>query len=375
MKILNIGIDNTMLDENSKGAERMREYGELVDYYYLVVPDKCDREVLLSSKVKVVGVGGKCKLRQLWRMMRMMCRILRSDKIDVISAQDPFELSLVSWILARKFKIGLHIQEHGDCLNDIYWRNESMRNFFRYYLGRFLIKKADGVRVVSQRTKKGLVEKLDILADKIVSVPLFTDFVQSNEKKEKNINDKFVYLWIGRFEKQKNLPMMLRCFKRVLEQNKNTLLRLVGSGTERENIEKMIQDLNIGDNVEMIDWVEDVNSEYQKADVYLLPSFYEGWGRVVIEAIQNNLPVVMTRVGCADEVVRDGENGIVVSICDEDAFVDAMIRMQDKSLRDKFINNFQETLNRLPNREENLKLYKKSWEIAKESIKSKVIKS
>jgi glycosyltransferase involved in cell wall biosynthesis len=70
--------------------------------------------------------------------------------------------------------------------------------------------------------------------------------------------------------------------------------------------------LGVADRVEFLDTVTNPAALYQGADVFVLPSDYETWGLVCMEALACGVPVVMTRVGCADEVIVAGETGAVV---------------------------------------------------------------
>src|SRR3989344_4647480 len=113
MKILNLSLDKSILDKNSKVARRIIEYGNLVDGYNDVVPDKDYKEIRLSEKVFAYGTGGNNKIFQLINVHRVAKKILKQDKFDVITIQDQYYLALVGWILAKKFKIGLELQIHG----------------------------------------------------------------------------------------------------------------------------------------------------------------------------------------------------------------------------------------------------------------------
>src|SRR3989344_7070367 len=113
MKILNLSLDKSILDKNSKAAKRVVEYGSLVDSYIVVVPGKDYKEIRLSEKVFVYGSGGGNKIFQLINVYRTAKKLLRHGKFDVITAQDQYYLALVGRILAKKFKIGLELQIHG----------------------------------------------------------------------------------------------------------------------------------------------------------------------------------------------------------------------------------------------------------------------
>jgi glycosyltransferase involved in cell wall biosynthesis len=68
--------------------------------------------------------------------------------------------------------------------------------------------------------------------------------------------------------------------------------------------------------------------------VYVQPSYFEGWGLAVIEAAAAGVPIVMTDVGCAGEIIKDGENGLVVPPGNVTALAEALERvMKDEALR------------------------------------------
>jgi len=97
----------------------------------------------------------------------------------------------------------------------------------------------------------------------------------------------------------------------------------------------------------------------------LLTSNYEGWGIVVVEAAAYGLPIIMTDVGCAGELIKNGESGIIIPVVDQKELEKEMIRLvDDTELREKLGRGAKQAIKKLPTKEETLKLYKKSWEKA-----------
>ena len=366
MKILNLSLDSSILNKDSVAAAKTLEYASLVEKYFVILPSEEKKELALSEKTKIFGINGGHKIIQAYRIFRFADDLLKNNKFDIITAQDPFELALIGYLLAKKYKIALHIQEHGDFFSKNYWRFESPLNFFKYFLGVFILKRADGLRVVSRRIKEGLIKKLKINPDKIISVPVRTDIVENDSRRKRdaleNFSGKFVFLFLGRFEKQKNLPLLVRSFQKVSAKHPKAVLFLVGAVGEKKKIIKLIAEFNLADRVIMKDWTDDIGSYYNRADAYVLSSNYEGWGRVIIEAASYSLPIIMTDVGCAGEVIRDNESGLTVPIGNQIKLEEAMIKIiEDKNLREKLGKNAREVIKNLPNKEETLKLYQESW--------------
>ncbi|MCK5511106.1 glycosyltransferase [Candidatus Parcubacteria bacterium] len=364
MRVLNLSLDSSILDKNSVSAKRILEYGELVEKYFVVVPSKENKKLDLSDKVRVYGSGGNNRAMQLFSVYKKSKEIIKKNKCDIITAQDPFEVGLIGLLLSRKFKIGLNIQEHGDFFSQKYWRNERLLHFFRYFLGIFIIKRADSVRVVSQRIKKYLVKDLKIKKDKIIIVPVYTELADI-KKSKKNKNSEFTFFNLGRFVKQKNLPLLLKTFARIVKKYTHAKLLLIGKGPEEKLLKNMCSELRIEPQVEFLDWVDNVYDYFLQADAYVLSSNYEGWGRVIIEASIARLPIIMTDVGCAGEVVINEESALVSPVDNLDKLAQNMMRViENHGLKEKLAENAFNSINQLPNKQKTLELYKKSWEIA-----------
>lgn len=368
MKVLSISLDKKILDKESKNFKRQKEYAGLVNELHIVIfgPEK----EIKSGNLFIYSSGGSNKISLFLKAHRTAKKILKNKNLKdwVVTTQDPFESALIGWCLSKKFKIGLNIQEHGDYFSEKYWRNESLLNFLRYYLGKFLIKRADSIRVVAQRIKNAL-SKMRIDKNRIVVVPVYTEIKTGSNsvdiELQKKHKDKFVFLTLARLVKQKNLPLLIKAFKNVAKKNNQAILLIVGKGPEKKKLVSLAKKLRLGDKIFFIDWTDDIYSYYNLADVYVLSSNYEGWGRVIIEAAGCGLPIIMTDVGCAGEVIKSGESGLVVPIGDKKELEEAMIKLiGDKESRERLGEEAKKQISNLPNREKTLNLYKLSWEKA-----------
>ena len=372
MKVLNLGTDKGVFVSSSSVTRRLIEYGALTDGYDIIVPATPAQEIKLSEKVTAYGTGGGNRLAALFNMYRLGKKLFRQNNYDVITVQDPFELSLVGLLLARKFKSALNIQEHGDFFSATYWRNENPINFCRYYLGRWLIKRADSVRAVSERIKSTLVNDLQIAEDKIVVVSVYVKpEKQAGEIKPEifgRLAGKIVFLTMARLVKQKNLPLLIRSFAIVARQLPEVALLIVGRGPEKNKLAEQIKESGLEDKIFLIDWTDNIYDYYNSADIYVLSSNYEGWGMVIIEAASCGLPVVMTDVGCAGEVLKNGVSALITPVNDEQKLAEAMKKIvQDADWRRQLGQAAETAVKTLPGHEENLALYLKSWQRAKDN--------
>lgn len=346
MKALGIGYGRHIFDTSNFEHQRLaRCAGELDSFDQIIFTNKTDGFSILETENNFTThpTQSKNKWSMIFDAIKIGSRIIREKDIDVITCQDVFETGLVGLALKSKFpNIRLQVQEHGDVLSSKHWRNEKIGNTLRYHLARIVLQRADIVRVVSKRTEtflRTIVRK----ETKIVRLPVVTDTHSFSQVLPRHENTEyFTFLTAARFVPQKNFPLMLKAFAEVVKQNPRVKLLIFGEGPEEKRIKTLVGELQISDHVQIAGWTTNLAAEMSKANAYLLTSNYEGWGRVLVEAVLQKLPVVTTDVGCAHEVIKNGTHGLIVPVDDEKALTEAMIRIStDKTL----LNQIREYLN------------------------------
>ncbi|MCP1470747.1 glycosyltransferase involved in cell wall biosynthesis [Sphingobium sp. OAS761] len=119
------------------------------------------------------------------------------------------------------------------------------------------------------------------------------------------------FLFVGRMERQKNLPLLLRAF--AAGSAPADRLTLVGDGRHRAGAERLAARLGIADRIAFSGHVTDPIAHMARHDALLLSSDYEGLPGVVIEAIASGLPVIATDcTGCMAELLGHGRFGMLV---------------------------------------------------------------
>jgi glycosyltransferase involved in cell wall biosynthesis len=275
--------------------------------------------------------GGRTRLGMLVGAYRTAARLIQAQRQAswVVTTQDPFEAGLVGWLTCRRFGLPLNIQEHGDFFSTPHWRNETALNRVRFYVGRYLIRRADTVRVVSKRiwqtlTQLGVAEtRLRLLP---VTIPL-ERFVAAERAPQGG--GEVVILSVARFVPQKNLGLLLEAFARVVSLGQKARLVLVGNGPEEQKLRALATILlpTQAEAITWLPWSDDVPALMAEADIYALSSNYEGYARVVPEAMATGLPVIMTDVGCAHELLVDGLTGLITPVGDVSAYSTALIEL------------------------------------------------
>ena len=129
-------------------------------------------------------------------------------------------------------------------------------------------------------------------------------------------------LFSGRFDKKKNLPMLLKALPGILSKYPNLVLDIAGSGTTKEirNLKTIIATLELENNIEFHGWVDRSEMEqlFRSASLLVLPSENENFAQVVSEALSSGVPCVVSQfVGTSDIVARHHAGEIIEELTPE----------------------------------------------------------
>jgi len=129
--------------------------------------------------------------------------------------------------------------------------------------------------------------------------------------------DDVLAVYVGRLAKEKNLPLLLRVFRRAKQRMANLQLLLVGDGPIRKTVESQAPP-----GVHCVGYKrgEDLAAHFASGDLFLFPSVTETFGNVVLEALACGLPVVGFEAGGVPHSVHHGENGLLAPLNDEETF-------------------------------------------------------
>lgn len=133
----------------------------------------------------------------------------------------------------------------------------------------------------------------------------------------------------GRLNEQKGYPVLLAAL-RLLNAERQVSLWIVGDGPLRSSLERRVRDLGLADRVQFLGFRPNPYPFMAAADVFVLSSHYEGFGNVIVEAMACGATVVSTNCPYGPpEVIRSGENGILVESNDAEALAGAVRRVLD----------------------------------------------
>lgn len=206
-------------------------------------------------------------------------------------------------------------------------------SFVNKMLVSWLFPKSDGFVFQTEGARNFFEKKLrkkSVVIGNPVSIP--ESFKQLPEKREQEI------VSVGRFAFEKNYPLLLKAFKKVVEKTNGYVLRIYGKVDKCLKLEELSKELGISDRVFFMGQVDDILEQIRNASVFVLSSMSEGMPNALMEAMAIGLPVVATDCpsGGPRQLIRDEENGLLVQNNNEDALAAAIIRIiEDKQLSHK----------------------------------------
>lgn len=134
-------------------------------------------------------------------------------------------------------------------------------------------------------------------------------------------------LAVGRLERQKGFDVLIDAVARARADNSELRVDICGEGSQRTELQALIERLGVADLVRLLGQRDDVQELMLQADVLVHPARWEGFGLVLLEAMRAGLPVLATNVGAIPEVVKEGTSGLLVQPDDAAALAAAMARI------------------------------------------------
>lgn len=293
MNVLSVGTDISVFKKGSPAERRQANYAAHFDSFVLVAP------------------------RNRFAIPLAVFRELRARRIDVVTVQDPFETGFLTLLGMFLSHTPLHVQVHTDFLAPEFARL-SVLNRIRVRIAGVTLRRASRIRVVSHRIKESIEKRYGISVP-ISTLPIYVDIAHYRDAQpSEELRTRFARfekkcLVVSRLEREKNIERALRAFAHSFA--KNECLIIVGEGSERERLIRVAHELDLEGFV-FFEGAQDPAPYYKIADILLVPSLYEGYGLVIVEALAAGIPVLSTDVGVAREA-----GAIVVSA---DTFADAL---------------------------------------------------
>jgi len=265
--------------------------------------------------------------------------IARRKNINLIHLNNQMALNFMGVFVAKSLNI--------PCVSHI-------RTFNSYGLNQYKIAYTKIINLhyiaISEKIKRHWVQKgldsrnIDVVYNVYQSSE--DNDLQANDVSSMSEYDGYKIIFVGRLIECKGLPFLVKGFEQILNNNINAKLFLVGDGEEENKLKEYISELNIKQYVVFFDYKTNPQAFIRKADLLVLPSSEEGFGRVLLEAMGVGTPVIGTRIGGIPEIIEHGINGLLVDHGDIETLKKSIIKiLKNNSLREKIIQGGYETIN------------------------------
>jgi glycosyltransferase involved in cell wall biosynthesis len=296
-----------------------------------ILPELSDRLGRTGVSPQVLGLSKANPLHAVELRRRLI-----SARPDVVHAH--LEYSSVLAAAATPRSSGAKVVLHVD--NDVYQRPRLARLALRTFRRR-----VDGFIAVSHGVRDAALRGFGNPTGRMVVVPPGIDtrrFHHSRVDPAMTANFRRgasrVVGSVGRLSSQKAFHVLIDAMPRLLAVDPGTRLLLVGDGPLRTKLERQAQRLGVAHAISLIGHMPDVLPAYAAMDVFVLPSKYEGFGVVFLEAMASGVPIVGTRVVGSVEAVEDGVTGLLVGAGDSAGLAHAILRvLSQPDLRDRIV--------------------------------------
>jgi glycosyltransferase involved in cell wall biosynthesis len=206
------------------------------------------------------------------------------------------------------------------------------------FVRRAMLRRADFVIAISDQIRAQLIDS-GVAPARIRQIPNAVDTdrfhpVTAGERHRLRLGfglpaDKTLLIFSGRLSRAKGLPMLVEAWPALLERHPDLHLVIVGSGKLsfddcEQEIREFVRTRQLGGSVQFAGETDRVHEYLQAADLFVFPTEYEGFSLALVEALSCAMPVVVTAVGAAPDLIRSGENGFLFPPKDPAAMLAAL---------------------------------------------------
>lgn len=256
-----------------------------------------------SAGSQIVGVDDYCRdmYTEVHRYAALAVELAKNEQFDIVHAHDwmtyPAGIAVAA-VSGKPLVVHIHSTEFD--------RSGEHVNQMIYDIERHGMEHANKVIAVSHFTRSTVINRYGISGEKVNVVYNGVEREGSWSLAETGIKkDEKIVLFLGRITMQKGPEYFLHAAKKVLELMDDVKFVMVGSGDMMHRSIEMAAELGIGHKVLFTGFLrgEEVNKIYQMADLYVMPSVSEPFGIAPLEALNHDVPVIISKQSGVSEVL------------------------------------------------------------------------
>jgi len=207
-------------------------------------------------------------------------------------------------------------------------------------------KRFDSITTTGSRTSDYLIRN-EIEKNKILILP---DSVDLDIFKPKDIDKEYDLITVARFDPIKRIDNLIKLTKSLTKYKPNIKVAIGGDGSEKENLKKLVKELELEDNIIFLGYIDNVQNFLQQSRIFVLTSEREGFPMTVLESMGCGLACIVSNVGDINDLIEDGLNSFIINDCndiesykkrveqllDDDKLYNDISKMAIKTVREKF---------------------------------------
>ncbi len=264
--------------------------------------------------------------------LRGIVRVLRRRRVDLVHSHE-FAMAVYGTVAARLIGLPHVVTMHGNQGTMEAWR--------RRLALRFAFGWSDAVVAVSDHTRRHLEEALRLEPGVVTTIPNGVPLPSGRREPARRefdlAEDETVLLSVGSLIPRKGHAALLRALAEVRRQEPSLDWRLLiaGRGEEKDRLETLAREGGISDRVHLLGYRADVSDLLAAADIFVMPSLWEGLPLAILEAMRSGTAVVATAASGIPEAIRHGQEGLLLEPGDEKGLSAALVElMSDPSRRE-----------------------------------------
>lgn len=230
--------------------------------------------------------------------------------------------------LSNDFKFAAGIAKEVGVKKVIYRRAIPKPIRRRWYYKKLFKNSVDYIIANSFQTKEGILKNYRNIIDKTKIKVIYNGIPIGEEFKILQKESKTMVIGsAGRLSVEKGHMFLIRLAEKLKAEGLDFKILVAGEGKQRKILEKEIHKSGVADHVLLMGFLNDLTVFYQQIDVFVLPSIWEGFGFVLLEAMKYKLPIVAFDTGSSAEIIQDEKNGYIIPDFDLDKLTNCITNL------------------------------------------------
>jgi glycosyltransferase involved in cell wall biosynthesis len=162
------------------------------------------------------------------------------------------------------------------------------------------------------------------------------NMINTPAKKINNFSQKrteYVIGALGRFVPEKGFNYLIEAISILRDRKYRVKLLIGGAGPLEIQLKKLAHRLNIGKNIEFIGWINDKESFFKTVDIFCIPSVFETFSIVALEAMSHQVPIIATKTAGASQIFEAGSDALITNTASNQGLADNIAYLIDNPLR------------------------------------------